>query len=99
MHDEPGFAHGHDQGLSDTDHRAVQRAIREHDTLELVTVGVDIGSSTSHLLFARVLFERRGHRRSDRFVVVDRTVEWRSPILLTPFGPDGTIDAQRPGHR
>ena len=95
MHDELGFAHEHDEGLSGTDHQAVQRAIREHDTLELVTVGVDIGSSTSHLLFARVLFERRGHRRSDRFVVVDRTVQWRSPILLTPFGPDGTIDAHR----
>ena len=99
MHDELSVdhSHGHDHGdeLSDADREAVQRAIREHDTLELVTVGVDVGSSTSHLLFARVLFERHGHRRSDRFVVVDRTVEWRSPILLTPLGPDGTIDAHR----
>ena len=95
MHDELGFAHEHNEGLSDVDYQRVQRAILEHDTLELVTVGVDIGSSTSHLLFARVLFERRGHRRSDRFVVVDRTVEWRSPILLTPFRADGTIDAHR----
>jgi ethanolamine utilization protein EutA len=95
--DEVSVAHDHDHRdeLSDADREAVQRAILEHDTLELVTVGVDIGSSTSHLLFARVLFERRGHRQSDRFVVVDRTVEWRSPILLTPFGPDGTIDAHR----
>jgi ethanolamine utilization protein EutA len=103
VHDELGSAHDHkhahdhdhdhDEGLSDADVLAVQRAILEHDTLELVTVGVDIGSSTSHLLFARVLFERRGHKRSDRFVVVDRTVEWRSPIVLTPFRPDGTIDA------
>src|ERR1700760_3588449 len=81
--------------MSDADREAVQRAIREHDTLELVTVGVDIGSSTSHLLFARVLFERHGHRASDRFVVVTRPVEGRSPILLTPSGPDGTIDAHR----
>ncbi len=95
MHDEHGFDHEHGQGLSDAARQAVQRAIAEHDTLELVTVGVDIGSSTSHLLFARVLFERRGHRRSDRFVVVDRTVEWRSPIVATPFRPDGTIDAHR----
>ncbi len=104
MHDEPGFAHDHDHAyahddhdhaLSEADRQAGQRAIAEHNTLELVTVGVDIGSSTSHLLFARVRFERHGHRRSDRFVVVERTVEWRSPILLTPFGPDGTIDAHR----
>ena len=84
----------HDE-LSEADREAVQRAILEHDTLELVTVGVDIGSSTSHLLFARVRFERRGHRRNDQFVVAERTVEWRSPILLTPFRPDGTIDAHR----
>ena len=49
---------GHDElsgadELSEAGREAVQRAIREHDTLELVTVGVDIGSSTSHLLFAR----------------------------------------------
>jgi ethanolamine utilization protein EutA len=93
--DELGSAHEHDEELSDADRQAAARAILDHDTLELVTVGVDIGSSTSHLLFARVLFERRGHRRSDRFVVVDRTVQWRSPILLTPFRPDGTIDAHR----
>ena len=95
MHDELGFAHEDNQRLSDADYQAARRAILEHDTLELVTVGVDIGSSTSHLLFARVLFERRGHRQNDRFVVVDRTVEWRSPILLTPFRADGTIDAHR----
>jgi ethanolamine utilization protein EutA len=95
MHDELGFVHEHNEGLSEGDYQAVQRAILEHDTLELLTVGVDIGSSTSHLLFARVLFERRGDRQNDRFVVVDRTVEWRSPILLTPFRPDGTIDAVR----
>jgi ethanolamine utilization protein EutA len=95
VHDELGVTHEHDEELSDADRQATARAIREHGTLELVTVGVDIGSSTSHLLFARVLFERRGHRQSDRFVVVGRTVEWRSPILLTPFRPDGTIDAHR----
>jgi ethanolamine utilization protein EutA len=82
-------------GLSEADREALRRAVLEHDTLELVTVGVDIGSATSHLLFARVRFERHGHRRSDRFVVTGRTVEWRSPILLTPFRPDGTIDAPR----
>jgi ethanolamine utilization protein EutA len=96
VHDEDSLEHDHDhEGLSDAERQAVARAVREHDTLELLTVGVDIGSSTSHLLFARVRFERHGHRRSDRFVVVERTVEWRSPILLTPFGPDGTIDAHR----
>jgi ethanolamine utilization protein EutA len=90
--------HGdHDRGdeLSEADRQAVALAILEQETLELVTVGIDIGSSTSHLMFARVLFQRQGHRLSDRFVIVGREIEWRSPILLTPFLPDGTIDASK----
>lgn len=94
MHGED-FAHHHEDGLSDADRRAIAQAILEQETLELRTVGIDIGSSTSHLVFARVSFQRQGRRLSDQFVVVDRKVEWCSPILLTPFLPDGTIDARR----
>jgi ethanolamine utilization protein EutA len=94
MHD--GDGHGdNDHELSDAERRAVAQAIIEQETLELRTVGIDIGSSTSHLLFARVLFQRQGRRLSDRFVVIDRTIEWCSPIVLTPFLPDGAIDASR----
>lgn len=97
MHDED-FDHEHEVGLTDADRRAIAQAILEQDTLELRTVGIDIGSSTSHLLFARVYLRRETHHLSSRFVVVGRTVEWRSPILLTPFLPDGTIDAHELAH-
>ncbi|HEY1485309.1 MAG TPA: ethanolamine ammonia-lyase reactivating factor EutA, partial [Micromonosporaceae bacterium] len=85
--------HEHDDALDDDDRRAMERAILAAETLQLLTVGIDIGSSTAHLLFARVFFQRQAHRLSDRFVAVNREVVWRSPILLTPFRPDGTIDA------
>jgi ethanolamine utilization protein EutA len=62
------------------------------DNVELVTVGIDIGSSTSHLMFARVHLQRLGTALSSRFVVVDRRIIWQSPILLTPYLPDYTID-------
>src|SRR5689334_9315848 len=62
------------------------------DNVELTTVGIDIGSSTSHLMFARVHLQRLGTALSSRFVVVDRKVLWQSPILLTPYLPDYTID-------
>jgi len=84
--------HG-DDGLTEAEHRAMAEALWRQETLRLVTVGIDIGSSTSHLLFARVLFQRQGHRATARFVPVERVVHWRSPIMLTPFRPDGTIDA------
>ena len=72
--------------------------IWEEDTVELRTVGIDIGSSTSHLLFASVTLRRLVEGLSSRFVAVDRQVLWRSPITLTPFLADGTIDAHALQH-
>src|SRR4030088_2189962 len=62
------------------------------DNVELMTVGIDIGSSTSHLMFARVHLQRLPGPLGSRFVVVDRKVLWQSPILLTPYRSDYTID-------
>jgi ethanolamine utilization protein EutA (predicted chaperonin) len=94
-HGDVEHDHGDDHGHAPTEaeRRAFAQAVLERENLELLTVGIDVGSATSHLLFARVLFQRRGHRLADRFVVVRRDIVWRSPILLTPFLPDGTIDA------
>jgi ethanolamine utilization protein EutA len=62
------------------------------DNVELTTIGIDVGSSTSHLMFARVHLARTSPSMSSRFVVVHRKVLWQSPILLTPYLPDYTID-------
>jgi ethanolamine utilization protein EutA len=62
------------------------------DNVELITVGIDIGSSTSHLMFAQVHLQRLGTALSSRFVVVNRRIIWQSPILLTPYLSDYTID-------
>src|SRR5438477_2143423 len=67
------------------------------DNVELTTVGIDIGSSTSHMMFARVHLQRLGTALSSRFVVVDRRIVWQSPILLTPYLPDFTIDVDELG--
>lgn len=65
------------------------------DNVELTTVGVDVGSSTSHLLFAKLHLQRLTQSLSSRFVVVHREVLHRSSILLTPYRPDtGLIDVE-----
>src|SRR3974390_351414 len=79
--------------LSDEERNAIAKYIWDQEHVDLTTIGIDIGSSTSHLLFAKVLLERQTQGLSSRFVVVHRQVLWRSPIMLTPFLPDGTIDA------
>jgi ethanolamine utilization protein EutA len=66
------------------------RHITEEDEITLTSVGVDIGSSTSHLVFSKLELERQ----NTRYVIVRRTVLRESEILLTPYADDGmTIDA------
>src|SRR5262249_19230948 len=71
---------------------AVNEVAWAADNVELTTVGIDIGSSTSHLMFARVHLQRLSTALSSRFVVIERKILWQSPILLTPYRPDYTID-------
>ena len=72
-------------------------AIWSADNVEFTTVGVDVGSSTSHLMFAKVHLQRLSEALSSRFVVVSREIIWQSPILLTPYRADYTIDADELG--
>jgi ethanolamine utilization protein EutA len=91
MHDLD-FDHAH---MDEAEREAISAAIWASDNVELTTVGIDIGSSTSHLMFSRVHMQRLATSLSSRFVVVGREVLWRSSILLTPYRSDYTIDAER----
>ena len=62
------------------------RSMEGEDELRLISVGVDIGSSTSHLAFSRLVLERL----DNRYVVVERDVFHSSDILLTPYADEGT---------
>lgn len=64
------------------------------EQVKLKSVGIDIGSSTSHLMFSNLVLRRLGALLSSKFVVVERTVTWKSPILLTPYKNRHLIDAQ-----
>jgi ethanolamine utilization protein EutA len=103
--DDHGFAHAHglfhDHGDED-DESTTEAELSEiyaysGDSIELVSVGIDIGSSTSHLIFSRLELRRLGQNLSSRYVVVSREIIYRSPILLTPYTTDYSIDAERLG--
>jgi ethanolamine utilization protein EutA len=68
----------------------VRRSLEFEDEIPLLSVGVDIGSSTSHLVFSRLLLERL----DNRYVVSERVVLHESQVLLTPYAEDQTIDAE-----
>jgi ethanolamine utilization protein EutA len=72
---------------------SARRTLAEDDEICLLTVGVDIGSSTSHLVFSRVLMERL----DARYVVSARETFFESDILLTPYAAEETIDAEALG--
>src|SRR5262245_53148591 len=65
------------------------RSLEVEDEIRLASVGVDIGSSTSHIVFSRLVLERL----DNRYVVAERKVVRESDVLLTPYCGDGTIDA------
>lgn len=65
------------------------RSLETEDEICLLSVGVDIGSSTSHLVFSRIVLERL----EGRYVVTGREAFYQSDILLTPYRAEGDIDA------
>ena len=65
------------------------------ERITLNSVGIDIGSSTSHLIFSRLTLRRQGIALSSRFVVVNREIIHESPILLTPYVDKTTIDTDK----
>jgi ethanolamine utilization protein EutA len=73
--------HGHDHGDGGGPHT------------HLTSVGIDIGSSTSHLMLSelRIGYPSPHQRRPQ---VLERAVIGRSGILLTPFSSDWNIQAE-----
>ncbi len=69
------------------------RHIVDEDDIKLTSVGVDIGSSTSHLVFSRLEMRQQG----TRYVVTKREILSESEILLTPYRDDLTIDVDALG--
>jgi ethanolamine utilization protein EutA len=65
------------------------RSLVDEDEIVVLSVGVDIGSSTSHLVFSRIVLERL----DSRYVVTTRETFYQSDILLTPYCAEDEIDA------
>lgn len=69
------------------------RTLDREQEIRLTSVGVDIGSSTSHLVFSEIVMERR----DSVYVVTARRMLCESEILLTPYADAMTIDADALG--
>jgi ethanolamine utilization protein EutA len=73
----------------------VMEDIEGLEMFTLTSVGIDIGSSTSHLVFSRLTLRRQGASLSGRFKVTARQVLFRSKIMLTPYLSGTLIDLEQ----
>lgn len=64
------------------------------DDVTLTTIGIDIGSATSHLTISHVRLRRRAGSIKSRFMVVGRDAIYRSPVQFTPYLEGNLIDIE-----
>jgi ethanolamine utilization protein EutA len=63
--------------------------------IEILSVGVDVGSSTSHLAFSNLVLIKDEHSATRRFNIEERNVIYEGRIINTPILGDNTIDINR----
>src|ERR687895_738825 len=80
--------------LADIGPDAVMEDIEGLEMFTLKSVGIDIGSSTTHLVFSQLTLRREGASLSGRFKVTERKVLFRSTIMLTPYLSGTLIDVE-----
>lgn len=81
----------HDHDL-DHEHDEHNHILWKRDRIELRSVGIDVGSSTSHLVFSTLELRRQSAALSSRFELAKRRVDYASAIFLTPFINGTSID-------
>lgn len=64
----------------------------EMDTIELLSVGIDVGSSTTHLVFSNLVLLRDEKSASRRFRIAERNVVYEGRIIHTPLLDKDTLD-------
>lgn len=89
---EGGEDHDHDHFEFDDDGPIEQNPIWMQDHVTLVSVGIDIGSSGTQVIFSRINLRRYGEDLTSRYYVVSRETLYQSPVALTPYSSEERID-------
>src|SRR5262245_53854522 len=82
--------HDHDHFEADGPLEENPLWIQDHVTLN--SVGIDIGSAGTQVIFSRINLRRLGEDLSSRYVVVSRETLYQSPVALTPYRSEELID-------
>src|SRR5262245_27231724 len=92
--DDLAHEHGPD---ADHDHDVVDGPLEENpiwiaDHVTLTSVGMDIGSSGTQVIFSRIYMGRMGEDLTSRYIVTRREALYQSPVALTPYRSETRID-------
>jgi ethanolamine utilization protein EutA len=93
-----GHSHADDEDADhDHDHYEGSGPLEDNplwiqDHVSLVSVGIDIGSSGTQVIFSRLNLRRLGEDLSSRYYVVSRETLFQSPVALTPYKSEELID-------
>ena len=92
------FSHEHDD-MADHDHDEYDAdgPLEENplwiaDNVTLTSVGIDIGSSGTQVIFSKIHLRRLAEDLTSRYYVVSRDTLYLSPVSLTPYSSETRID-------
>jgi ethanolamine utilization protein EutA len=89
--------HDHDHDFDDDDGPLEDNPLWRQDNVSLMTVGIDIGSSGTQVIFSRVNLRRLAEDLTSRYYVVSRETLFQSPVALTPYQSEERIDDAKLG--
>jgi ethanolamine utilization protein EutA len=84
--------HDHDHDFDADDGPLEDNPLWRQDNVALNTVGIDIGSSGTQVIFSRVHLRRLAEDLTSRYYVVSRETLFQSQIALTPYQNEERID-------
>ena len=90
-----GEAHDHEHdGDHDHEHDSFveENLLWLQDNVILTSVGIDIGSAGTQVIFSRLHMRRMAEELSSRYFVVKRETLHQSPVALTPYASEVRID-------
>jgi ethanolamine utilization protein EutA len=96
-HDEGEADHDHDHDDVGGDYDPTASSLWAQDNIELVSVGIDIGSAGTQVIFSRVQLRRLAEELTSRYFVVQRETVYQSPVALTPYVSEERIDDKAVG--
>jgi ethanolamine utilization protein EutA len=94
---EHGDDADHDHDWVDDEESLENNPIWLQDHVTLNSVGIDIGSAGTQVIFSRIKLRRLGEDLSSRYFVVSRETLFQSPVALTPYQNEERIDNAKLG--